>query len=93
MSQYITIQSQTIWDLSIRLYGNSSNAVKIVSENPGLDYIGKLIPPGTVIEYTEPVGNTITTFLSNRQTDPVTGTGNPLQGSGFSQGFTINGHN
>lgn len=93
MSQYTTIQSQTIWDLSIKLYGVSSKAVQIINENPALDYIGKLIPPGTVIEFTAPVGNTITTFFSNRNTDPVTGTGNPLQGSGFTTGFTINGHN
>ena len=93
MSTYITIQSQTIWDLSIQLYGNTSNAVKIINDNPGLSNIGKLIPPGTVIEFTAPTGNTITTFLSNRQRDTVTGTGNPLQGSGFTEGFTINGHN
>lgn len=93
MSTYTTVQSQTIWDLSLQLYGDSSNAIKIISDNPGLDSVGKLIPPGTVIEYTEPVGNTTTTFFSNRQTDPVTGTGNPLQGSGFTDGFKINGYN
>jgi hypothetical protein len=93
MSTYITIQGQTIWDLSIQLYGDASNAVKLVNDNTTLSNIGKLIPPGTSIEYTPPVGNTITTFFSNKQTDPVTGTGNPLQGSGFDEGFTINGHN
>ena len=93
MSTYTTIQSQTIWDLSLQLYGDTSNVVKLISENPTLSSVGKLIPPGTVIEYTKPVGNTITTFFSNRQTDPVTGTGNPLQGSGFDNGHEINGYN
>lgn len=93
MSTYTTIQSQTIWDLSLKLYGVTSKVVQIVTDNPGLDYIGKLIPPGTTITYTEPLGNTVITFFSNKLLDPVTGTGNPLQGSGFSQGFTINGHN
>jgi phage tail protein X len=93
MSTFTTIQSQTIWDLSVLLYGNTSNVVKIITDNPDLGFVGKLIPPGTVIEYTAPTGNTTTLFFSNNNTDPATGTGNPLQGSGFSEGFTINGHN
>jgi phage tail protein X len=93
MSTYITIQGQTIWDLSIQLYGDSSNAIKIVSDNPGLDKVGKLIPPGTSIEYTAPTGNNTTLFFSNKQIDAATGTGNPLEGSGFDSGFEINGFN
>lgn len=93
MSSYTTIATQTIWDLSILLYGDTSNVVKIISDNPSLEYVGKLIPPGTVVEFTEPLGNTVRDYLSNRLIDPATGTGNPLQGSGFDDGFTINGHN
>ena len=93
MSTYTTIQGQTIWDLSILLYGNTSNAVKIVNDNPVLVNIGKLIPPGTSVEFTAPTGNSTTTFFSDKQIDAATGTGNPLEGSGFSDGFTINGHN
>ena len=93
MSTYTTIQSQTIWDLSLKLYGDTSNVVKLINDNASLEYVGKLIPPGTTVEYTEPLGNTVITHLSNRLIDPVTGTGNPLQGSGFTDGFTINGHN
>lgn len=93
MSTYTTIQGQTIWDLSVKLYGNASNVVKLISDNPFLDYVGKLIPPGSVIQYDAPLGNVTTNFFNNRNTDPATGTGNPLQGSGFGTGFTINGHN
>ena len=93
MSTYTTVQSQTIWDLSIQLYGDTLNAVKIITDNTTLDYVGKLIPPGTVIEFTKPIEDVITTFLSDKGLDTVTGTGNPLQGSGFTEGFTINGHN
>jgi phage tail protein X len=93
MSTFTTIQSQTIWDLSLQLYGDTSNVVKLINDNPGLDFVGKLIPPGTSITYTAPTGNTITTYFNNRLIDPVTGTGNPLQGSGFTDGFTLNGHN
>ncbi len=91
MAQYTTESGQTIFDLSVQLYGNSSNAVKILSENPTLQGFGKLIPGGTAVEYTPPLGFTVSTFLSNKNKTANTGTGDPLQGSGFDEGFIING--
>ena len=93
MAQYTTISGQTLYDLSIQLYGNSSNAVRILKDNPDLLGVAKLIPPGTVIEYTPPEGFTVATYFRNRRTPVVTGTNNPLQGSGFDLGFTLNGFN
>jgi len=91
MAEYTTESGQTIFDLSVQLYGNASNAVKLLSDNPTLQGFGKLIPGGTVVTYTPPLGFTVSTFLSNKKKTANTGTGNPLQGSGFDEGFTING--
>lgn len=91
MAEYRTESGQTIFDLSVQLYGNTSNAVKILQDNPTLAGFGKLIPGGTVVTFTPPAGFTVATFLSNKKRTANTGTGNPLQGSGFDEGFKING--
>lgn len=94
MEQYITIEGQSILDLSNLLYGNSSNLVKLVQDNPGIGFIGKTIPAGTVILYEKQKGNQVTDFYINRRVEPGTrDITNPLQGSGFSSGFKINGFN
>ena len=93
MATYTTESGQTIWDLSILLYGNSSNVVKIIVDNPQLNTVTSLIPPKTVINYTPVLGFNISTFLSSKAIKPNTGQGNPLQGIGFDLGFEINAFN
>lgn len=93
MATYITTSGQTIYDLSVQLYGNDSNAVKIIVDNPSLSGVTDLIPPGTVITYTPPEGFTVSQYLTDKTTTVNTGNENPLQGSGFSLGFKINGFN
>ena len=94
METYITVEGQNIWDLSALLYGNSSNVVKLVQDNPGLGNVGKTIPAGTVILYTKQKGNQIVDFYSNRNENPGTrDLTEPLQGGGFDSGFKINGFN
>jgi hypothetical protein len=91
MATYKTESGQTIWDLSILLYGNSSNAVKLMTDNPSLASISGLIPPQTSITYTPVLGFNVATYFSEINVKPNTGQGNPLQGSGFDSGFQING--
>lgn len=93
MATYETESGQTIWDLSVLLYGNSSNVVKIIVDNPQLSTVTSLIPPKSVINYTPVLGFNISTFLSSKSIKPNTGQGNPLQGSGFDLGFEINAFN
>lgn len=93
MATYVTTNGQTIFDLSLQLYGDTSNAVKILSDNPALNSIAGVIPPGTVIEYTPRDGFTVAQYFEDKKTIVNTGTGNPLQGSGFDLGFQINGFN
>ena len=93
MAKYITTSGQTVLDLSLQLYGDSSNAIKILNENPALNSIAGAIPPGTVIEYTPKEGFTVAQYFTDNKTTVNTGTGNPLQGSGFDLGFEINGFN
>lgn len=94
MDQYITVEAQSIWDLSNLLYGNTSNVVKLVQDNPALGYVGKTIPAGTVITYTKQKGNQVTDFYINRSVNPGTrDITDPLQGGGFDSGFKINGFN
>ena len=93
MAKYTTTSGQTIFDLSVQLYGNGSNIVKILSENPALNGLTGLIPPGTVIEYTPVLGFTPSQYFADSTTTASTGQGNPLQGSGFDLGFEINGFN
>lgn len=90
MAKYTTISGQTIWDLSVLLYGDSSNVVKILQDNPSLGQITKQIPAGTVIEYTETLGNAVKTYLRTNKIDPGTGQTSPLSGSGFDLGFESN---
>lgn len=94
MDEYITIEGQSIWDLSNLLYGNTSNMVKLVQDNPVLGNIGKTVPSGTVILYERQKGNQVTDFYTNRNVTPGTrDLTQPLQGSGFDSGFDINGFN
>lgn len=94
MERYTTKEAQSIWDLSNLLYGNTSNIVKLVQDNPSLGFVGKTIPAGTVINYTKQVGNPITEFYINRRVTPGTkDLTQPLQGGGFTSGFKINGFN
>ena len=90
MATYITESGQTIWDLSILLYGNSSNAVKLLTDNPHLQNISGLIPPQTSITYTPVLGFNVASYFNDINVKPNTGQGNPLQGSGFDIGFQIN---
>lgn len=94
MEEYTTLQGQSIWDLSVLLYGNTSNIVKLVQDNPGLGFIGKTIPAGTVVKYVKQKGNQVTEFYINRNTEPGTrDLTDPYQGSGFDSGFKLNGFN
>lgn len=94
MDQYKTLEAQSIWDLSNLLYGNTSNVVKLVTDNPALGFVGKTIPAGTVINYTKQKGNQVTNFYINRSVNPGTkDITTPLQGGGFTTGFKINGFN
>lgn len=90
MSEYKTVSGQTIIDLSVLLYGNSSNFVKILQDNPGLGTVTKQIPPGTVIQYDETLGNGVISFFDDKKIVPDTGQTNPLSGSGFDLGFKSN---
>lgn len=91
MAKYTTTSGQTIWDLSLQLYGDSSSSVRIFDDNPLLNSITGLIPPGTVIEYTPRLGFSASQFFTDSEITVNTGTGNPLQGSGFDLGFKLNG--
>ena len=91
MATYTTESGQTIWDLSILLYGNTSNVVKLMNDNSILFSISGLIPPKTVITYTPVLGFNVSSYFSDISVKPNTGQGNPLQGSGFDIGFKING--
>ena len=51
MEEYKTIEGQNIFDLSNLLYGNTSNLVKLLTDNPALGYVANNIPAGTVIKY------------------------------------------
>jgi len=90
MAKYTTTSGQTIFDLSLQLYGDSSNVVKIMNENPQLNVIAGVIPAGTVIDYTPRVGFSISQYFTDKVITVNTGTANPLQGSGFDLGFKIN---
>lgn len=63
MAEHVTTSRQTIWDLSHQLYGDSTHAVQILKENPGLGNLTKLIPSGSIIEYTPPTGNAVAQFF------------------------------
>jgi hypothetical protein len=93
MAKYTTTSGQTIFDLSLQLYGDASSAVKIINDNPALGSISGTIPPGTVVEYTPREGFTVAQYFADNKATVNTGTGNPLQGSGFDLGFEINGFN
>jgi hypothetical protein len=93
MAKYVTTSGQTLFDLSLQLYGDTSSAVKILNENPALNNIAGVIPAGSVVEYTPRDGFTVAQYFTDKKTIVNTGTGNPLQGSGFDLGFQINGFN
>ena len=94
MEEYKTIEGQNIFDLSNLLYGNTSNIVKLLTDNPALGYIVKNIPAGTVVKYTKQKGNNITNFYISESLKPGTkDITTPLQGSGFTSGFDATGLN
>lgn len=94
MEEYVTVNGQNIWDLSNLLYGNTSSVVRILKDNPGLGFIGKTIAPGTVILYEKQKGNQVTDFYIERSLEPGTrDITTPLQSSGFTSGFKLNGFN
>jgi len=93
MATYTTTSGQTLFDLSVQLYGNSSSVIKLLVDNTALAGIGKLVPAGSEIEYTPPEGFTVAQFLTDKRRTVNTGNNNPLQGSGFDLGFTLNGFN
>ena len=94
MAIYRTLEGQNIWDLSVVLYGNTESVVRLVQDNPNLVNVGKTIPAGTSIVYTKQPKNTITNYYLTRSLDPATrDQSSPLQGSGFTSGFKINGFN
>jgi hypothetical protein len=85
------VSGQTVFDLSILLYGNSSNAVKIIQDNPALQNVTRQITPGTVISYTATLGNKTVDYFTDKKITPDTGQTNPLSGSGFDLGFKTTG--
>lgn len=87
MAEYKTTSGQTIFDLSLQLYGDQSNIVKILAENTQLASLTGLIPPGTIIKYTPALGFTASQFFSDKLITVSTGQQNPVQGSGFDLGF------
>ncbi|BAQ92499.1 putative phage tail X [uncultured Mediterranean phage uvMED] len=87
MSEYNTKAGQTVFDLSLLLYGTASKAVQILKDNRHLGNLTKEIPSGTVISYTEQAGNEIVNFLSVESRVPNTGEGSNIGGSGFDSGF------
>ena len=91
MAKYITKNSQNIFDLSNQLYGNASNAVKILTDNPSIAGITAQISAGTQIEYTPSIGGSVSDFFSDNNTFVTTGSGNPEQGRGFNLGFSLTG--
>ena len=94
MDQYTTIEGQNIFDLSNLLYGNTSNMVKLLTDNPALGYVVKNKPAGTVIKYTKQKGNNITNFYISESVKPGTkDITTPLQGNGFTGGFDFTGFN
>ena len=94
MEEYTTIEGQNIFDLSNLLYGNTSNMVKLLQDNPTLGYVANNIPAGTVIKYEKQKGNNITNFYLNRDIKPGTkDITTPLQGNGFTNGFDFTGFN
>ena len=93
MATYTTTSGQTLFDLSVQLYGNSNNVIKLLVDNPTLAGVAKLVPAGSEIEYTPPEGFTVAQFLTDKRRTVNTGNNNPLQGSGFDLGFTLNGFN
>lgn len=94
MEEYKTIEGQNIFDLSNLLYGNTSNLIKLLTDNPALGYVVKNIPAGTVVKYTKQKGNNITNFYISESVKPGTkDITAPLQGNGFTSGFEITGFN
>lgn len=91
MAKYTTSSEQTVWDLSNQLYGDASHAIKLLQDNPILDGLTSKIPSGTVIEYTPPLGNSVSDFFRDNKTLVTTGSGNPEQGRGYDLGFDLNG--
>jgi phage tail protein X len=91
MATYTTVLGQNIYDLSVLLYGNTTNIVKLVQDNPGLDRVSKNIPAGTVITYDAQSGNDVVDFFSNKEVSPVTGDRDLGAGGGFDSGFDLTG--
>lgn len=89
MATYTTVLGQNIYDLSNLLYGNTSNIVKLVQDNPHLDRVSKNIPAGTVIKYDAQSGNSVVDFFSDRETTPVTSDRDLGSGGGFDSGFDL----
>ena len=87
MAKYTTTSGQTIFDLSLQLYGNSSSVVKILSENANITSLTGLIPPGTIVNYTPVLGFTSAQFFTDKLITVNTGSNNPVEGSGFDLGF------
>ena len=88
MAEFITTSDQTIFDLSIQLYGDSSHAVQILKDNPAIGSVTDNIVAGSVIFYSDSVGNAVVNFF---RTNVTTGTGNPETGRGFDLGFDLYG--
>lgn len=92
MASYTIKYGQTIWDLALQLYGDSSKAVQILKDNktiiPDLNY---RYLAGLTITYTE-TANSITNFFKSQNISiatryPEINMGGRLFGNQFSGAF------
>jgi len=87
MLKYKTQSGQNIFDLAVQLYGDTSKAVQIMNDNPGLSWNTDILPQ-TEILYTDE-SNVTAQFFSTKKIVIATSNPNELIGKGFDEGFNI----
>lgn len=69
---YTITYGQTLYDLSILLYGDASHVLKIITDNPTIDNIQNIYLTGLTVSYTNP-GLSLTNYWTSN--DIVINTG------------------
>ena len=88
MSTYSTREGQSIFDLSLQLYGTEDRVVEIFMSNPELLSLNDNIKAGTIIEFTEEQNET-RQYVLDSKIDIATGDTNIETGKGFDEGFSF----
>ena len=85
MLTYNTVGGQNIFDIALQTYGNIQYVVKILIDNPAIDF-NQEIPSGTQIKYDDQE-NEFRTFVTNKGINVATNDGATQAGKAFGDSF------